>query len=263
MTVLEETITNLDFEVEMDSGVRFYRTMQELLDDLRARADEARRAAGALPWTITSVVNGNNADLIAHIAPLYIRPGSLVRDVTWGKGAFWKKMDTGSITLVGSDIAPHVAVGDVLLADFRALPDADESADVVVLDPPYIHNPGKHITDARYNNAATTGGMSHKDIRALYSEGMAEAMRVLKPGGRLLVKGKDEVESGRQCWSHAELREDAEALGLYARDFFILVPQARTSMNRWSTQKHARKVHSFLWVFEKKVPKRVAKGTVK
>ncbi|MBF9327953.1 MULTISPECIES: hypothetical protein [Mycobacteroides] len=258
MTVVAETITDLDFEVEIGPGVRSYRTMQELLDDLRARADEARRAAGALPWTITSVVNGNNADLIAHIAPLYIPPGSLVRDVTWGKGAFWKKTDTGSISLVGSDIAPHVAVGDVLLADFRALPDADESADVVVLDPPYIHNPGKHITDSRYNNAQTTKGMSHSDIRLLYFEGMTEAMRVLRHGGRLLVKGKDEVESGRQCWSHAELREDAESMGLYARDFFILVPPARTSMNRWSTQKHARKVHSFLWVFEK--PKRARRA---
>lgn len=263
MTVLAETITDLDFEVEIGLGVRSYRTMQELLDDLRVRADEARRAAGALPWTITSVVNGNNADLIVHIAPLYIPAGSVVRDVTWGKGAFWKKMDTGSISLVGSDIAPHVAVGDVLLADFRALPDADGSADVVVLDPPYIHNPGKHQTDSRYNNAATTGGMSHNDIRALYGDGMAEAMRVLKPGGRLLVKGKDEIESGRQCWSHAELREDAEVLGFYSKDFFILVPTSRTSMNRWSTQKHARKVHSFLWVFEKKAPKRVGKGAVR
>lgn len=85
MTVLAETITDLDCEVELDPALRSYRTMQELLDDLHARADEARRAAGTLPWTITSVVNGNNADLIAHIAPLYIPPGSLVRDVTWGR----------------------------------------------------------------------------------------------------------------------------------------------------------------------------------
>lgn len=206
--------------------------------------------------TVLSVVIGSNADLIEHIAPLYLPPGSVVRDVTWGKGAFWSKMDTTRITLQGSDIADHIGGHNgVIKADFCDLPDADSSADVVVLDPPYIHNPGKHVTDNRYNNAATTAGMYHRDIRELYVKGMTEAVRVMKPGGRLLVKGKDEVESGKQCWSHAELREDAENLGLYARDMFILVPQARTSMNRWSKQLHARKVHSFLWVFDKPAPK--------
>lgn len=201
---------------------------------------------------VVSVVRGNNADLIVEVARLYIPDGSLVRDVTWGKGAFWKGLDTARIKLVGSDVAPHIGGhGDVMLADFRDLPDLDGSADVVVLDPPYVHNPGKHQTDSRYNNAATTSGMYHADIRQLYREGIAEAMRVLRPGGLVFVKGKDEIESGKQQWSQTELLMDATTLGFYGKDAFILVPTSRTSMRRWSTQKHARKVHSFLWVFEK------------
>lgn len=209
---------------------------------------------------VLSVVMGNNADLIKHIAPLYIPNGSVVRDVTWGRGAFWTKIDRTAVSVVGSDIDDRIGGhGDVLLADFRQLPDEDASADVVVLDPPYIHNPGvkgkRHTTDDRYNNAATTAGMSHNDIRALYGLGMSEALRVLRPGGRLMCKGKDEIESGRQCWSSRELAADAEDLGFYCKDFVILVPSSRTPQSRWSTQKHIRKVHSFLWVFEKPVPK--------
>lgn len=200
---------------------------------------------------VVSIVHGNNADLIAEVARLYIPEGSLVRDVTWGKGAFWKKLDTSRIKLSGSDIDPAVATGDVIQADFRSLPDGTGTADVVVLDPPYIHNPGKHQTDSRYNNAGTTGGMSHNDIRQMYRAGMTEANRVLKPGGRLLVKGKDEIESGKQCWSQTELLMDAMALGFYGKDLFILIPTSRTAMGRWTKQLHARKVHSFLWVFEK------------
>ncbi|MDO3055619.1 Uncharacterised protein [Mycobacteroides abscessus subsp. massiliense] len=200
---------------------------------------------------IVSIVNGNNADLIQEVGRLYIPDNAVVRDVTWGKGAFWKKLPTAAITLVGSDIDPHIAKDGVVLADFRRLPDADSSADVIVLDPPYVHNPGRHMTDSRYNNAATTSGKSHSDIRHMYRAGMAEAMRILKPGGKLLVKGKDEIESGRQQWSQTELLCDAVSLGLYGKDLFILVPNSRTSMSRWSVQKHARKVHSFLWVFEK------------
>lgn len=208
----------------------------------------------AMPPTappVVSIVHGTNADLIAEVARLYIADGAEVADVTWGKGAFWSKASNGRFKVKGSDVSPNIGGKDgIVLADFRSLPYEDASFDVVVLDPPYVHNPGKHMTDSRYNNAETTGGMSHNDIRELYRDGMREALRVLKPGGRLLVKGKDEIESGRQCWSQTELLLDAQSMGLYGRDLFVLVPSSRTSMQRWSVQKHARKVHSFLWIFE-------------
>lgn len=206
---------------------------------------------------VLSVVTGDNADLIAHIQPLFIPDGAYVRDVTWGKGAFWRKADLTRITLQGSDIGTKIGGRkgwdghDVWTADFTSLPDTDASVDVVVLDPPYIHNPGAHSTDARYNNVTTTGGFYHRDIRELYIDGMREAKRVLKDGGTLLVKCKDQVESGIQCWAHVEMLLDAEELGLHGRDLFVLVPTSRTSTNRWTTQKHSRKIHSFLWVFDK------------
>lgn len=202
---------------------------------------------------VVSIVNGNNADLIVEVARLYIRDGAEVADVTWGRGAFWTKANNGRFKVRGSDIAEHIATDGIIQADFRSLPYSDASFDVVVLDPPYVHNPGKHQTDSRYNNANTTSGMYHADIRTMYREGMAEAMRVLRPGGLVFVKGKDEIESGKQCWSQTELLLDAQAIGLYGKDSFVLVPTSRTSMRRWDTQKHARKVHSFLWVFEKPI----------
>lgn len=208
-----------------------------------------------LPVSEGRTVFGNNAALIDMVARLYVPDGSVVRDVTWGKGAFWKSTDTSRFDLQGSDVADHIGGHDgIVRADFRALPDEDESADLVVLDPPYIHNPGKHVTDSRYNNAATTKGMSHADIRELYADGMAEALRVLRPGGQLWVKCKDEIESGKQKWSHIEIHDDATGLGFYARDLFVLVPPSKSPQSRWSTQRHARKVHSYLWVFDK--PKR-------
>ncbi|OBJ33985.1 hypothetical protein A5631_01080 [Mycolicibacter heraklionensis] len=46
----------------------------------------------------------------------------------------------------------------------------------LVLDPLYAHNPGEHMTDDRHNNKATTEGMSHQNIRLMYSDGIADAM---------------------------------------------------------------------------------------
>lgn len=47
-------------------------------------------------------VHGNNAVLIDLLSKLYVTDGAVVRDVTWGKGAFWKATDTSRFTLQGA-----------------------------------------------------------------------------------------------------------------------------------------------------------------
>jgi len=189
---------------------------------------------------------GNNADLIAALTELYVADGDLVLDMTYGKGVFWRKTDLTRFKLVTNDLETPADYN----CDFRHLPLIDATFDMVVLDPPYVHNPGNHVTDARYGNH-TTEGMYHDDILELYVGGMTEAQRLLKPyGGRLVVKCKDEVESGVQRWSHIEIFEAAIGLGFFARDLFVLMPTSKTSDKRWDRQIHARKNHSFAWVFE-------------
>jgi DNA modification methylase len=143
-------------------------------------------------------------------------------------------------------------------ADIRRLPFGDASFDVAVLDPPYVHNSGHAnphdygATTVRYNGHATTQTMYNADIMDLYYEGMAEAYRVLDPdGGQLWVKCKDEVEREVQRWSHIRIYEMAQALGFAARDLFVLA--GTTAPQRWPgrVQRHARKNHSFLWIFVK------------
>jgi methylase of polypeptide subunit release factors len=151
--------------------------------------------------------------------------------------------------LIGSDIRamPGVAVA----ADFRALPYADATFDVVVLDPPYVHTgPGHHYLDHRYGNTATTPTHSHKDIVALYAAGMAEAHGVLKRGGILMVKTMDEIESGKQHRTHIEIKDIAAQLHFKDRDFMLLVPPP-IKTRRWRVQHHAHKSHSYLWIFER------------
>jgi hypothetical protein len=210
---------------------------------------------------VVSVVNGNNAELISEVSRLYIADGDVVADVTFGLGAFWRSTDTSRFTLLASDLAADRSdlgglQGSFVQADFARLPYGSGSIDTVVLDPPYIHSPGRHQTDRRYNNAATTKGFYYSDILDLYVRGFQEAHRVLRAGGFLWVKCMDQVMSGRQQWAHVDLHRAATELGFYGRDLFVLVPTSRTSKNRWTTQHHARKVHSYLWVFQKGTPTR-------
>ena len=173
--------------------------------------------------------------------------GAKVADVTFGKGAFWKNVNMSRFEFFPSDI---VTCPDTCY-DFMDLPYEDGVFDVVVFDPPYAHNPGKMMVDKNYQNKATSSGKYHDDILEMYRLGMLEAIRVLENEGYLFVKCKDEVESSVQRWSHVELFLLANAMGLYARDLFVLcVSQKRTHV-QVKGQQHARKNHSYLWVFEK------------
>lgn len=134
--------------------------------------------------------------------------------------------------------------------DCRKLPHKDFTFDVVVLDLPYAHNPGQLMVDANYQNASTTKGMYHKDIIQLYREGMTEAKRILKPEGYLWVKTQDEIESSFQRWSHIEIYEIALTLGFFGKDLFVLMQNNRPVIQH-KKQQHARKCHSYLWIFKR------------
>jgi len=185
---------------------------------------------------------GSNPDLIAEAARLYVKPGMRIADVTYGRGVFWQKVDLSEMQFFASDLAMDGI-------DFRRLPYGDASLDVLVLDPPYMHNPGHPQVEDRYRNAETTPGLSHDDIVQLYRDGMAEARRVLVMGGLLWVKCQDEIESGRQRWAHLEVYEAGLQLGFQAVDLFVLVRSAAALQVK--RQLHARKNHSYLWVFRR------------
>jgi SAM-dependent methyltransferase len=191
---------------------------------------------------IYTALVGNNEDLFTNILKLYVPEGSWVADVTYGKGRFWNKVDKTKYHLVATDIETGT--------DLRHLPHSGKSFDAVVLDPPYAHSSSTPIKPSiadTYNLNIISG---RANIRALYVEGVKEARRVLKDGGILIVKCQDEIESGKQHWNHIDIMAQTDALGFEALDFFILVQQGRPAQ-RHPYQIHARKNHSYFWVFRK------------
>jgi len=51
-----------------------------------------------------SVVHGNNDELFHRVSRLYLKDGCRIADVTYGKGVFWKKIDTGQYDFWPSDL---------------------------------------------------------------------------------------------------------------------------------------------------------------
>lgn len=198
--------------------------------------------------TILTSVIGKNEDLIPQVMSLYAKDGFKIADVTYGNGNFWKKIDMTKYSFFPSDINGKCS----LVCDFKNLPYANEEFDMVIFDPPYLLGSSAPINEDLDNTYLNNkkGGWGLDFVHNLYKEGMVEAQRVLKTKGVLLVKCQDQVESGKNHFEHIFVYNLALELGFLVEDLFILT-RTGVPIMRHPFQVHARKNHSYLWIFRK------------
>lgn len=212
--------------------------------------------------TVTAHLAGN-ADVFPLILKLHVPKKSVIADVTFGKGVFWRNIPADEYVLHLTDLQMGI--------DCRELPYKDASHDCVVLDPPYMEGlfrrTKSHLAGAgsyaafrnHYSNGkATNGGPKyHAAVVDLYFSAGREAYRVLKENGILIVKCQDEVSANQQWLTHVEIINEYAKLGFYAKDLFVVVRSNKPAMSRLLRQEHARKNHSYFLVFVKtKTPRR-------
>lgn len=214
-----------------------------------------------------SAYMSGNADVFPKILDLYVPEGSVIADVTYGKGVFWRNVDESKYNLFKSDAQMGI--------DARDLPYEDEFLDALVLDPPYMegfyrrsedHQGGRGSHSAfsdYYNHLAAMGDMSgrpkyHDAVLDVYYRSGEEAMRVLKNGGVFIVKCQDEVSANQQRLTHVEIINYYTSIGFIPEDIFIVVRTNRPVVSRLLKQAHARKNHSY-FVIMRKDPKKALK----
>ena len=249
-------------------------TEENATSGLGPTASRPKRVAGGSPSTdlILSASVGNNAEVFPDILKLHVAEGSTVADVTFGKGAFWKRVPLGKYRVLASDLSAKVNDGKFEFGkiqggvDCPKLPYANESIDCVVLDPPYMEGLFRKVADhmagsgthaafrESYSNGETTteGPKWHDAVVHLYCEAGREAYRVLRKDGILIVKCQDEVSANKQRLTHVEIITAYESLGLYTRDLFVVLRSNKPGVSRLKKQEHARKAHSYFLVFQKR-----------
>ena len=223
-----------------------------------------RRQGGRATSDVTCSAHvAGNAEVFRQVLDLHVSPGSIVADVTWGKGVFWKDVPPGRYDVRASDIATGV--------DCRSLPYGDGSLDCVVLDPPYMEGFFRNKADQKagggthapfrqhYANGdeAPSSAKWHAAVSELYYRAGEEAYRVLRDDGVCVVKCQDEVSANRQWLTHVEIINHYTTLGFYCKDLFVVVRSNRPGVSRLKKQVHARKNHSYFLVFVKtRTPRR-------
>lgn len=205
---------------------------------------------------------GTNAPLFKQILQLFVPAGSVVADVTWGKGAFWTAVPQGMYDVRGTDLQTGV--------DCRDLPYEDGEIDALVLDPPYMEGlfrkdtshmagGGSHAAfRERYSDSQATTEVEgapkwHDAVLDLYLKAGKEAKRVLRNYGVFIVKCQDEVSANRQRLTHVELINAWED-DFYCKDLYVVTRPNKPGIVRVVKQEHARKNHSYFLIFIKRNP---------
>jgi DNA methylase len=243
--------------------MKTHNTQIKLLDEEVSKNKRTQGGIATSDLVLSAYLDGNE-NIFPKILDLHVPKGSLIADVTWGKGVFWKKVPIADYEVLSTDVLMGI--------DCRDLPYEDNSIDCVVLDPPYMEGFYRTENDQKagsgthsaFSQAYSNGDESNDDtqnigtkkwhaaVTDMYFKASAEAYRVLKKKGVFIVKCQDEVSAGKQWFTHVEIINELEKIGYYSKDLFVIIRTNKPAVSRLKKQVHARKNHSYFLVFIKK-----------
>jgi hypothetical protein len=197
---------------------------------------------------IISSINYDEQEIIRDILYLHADGRRIDCDPTYSIGNFYK--DGMLLPKYRFDKTPQVH--GVIKAESFDLPIEDECCLTIMFDPPFViggvdHDgikDGSNIISRRFTNF-----QSFNELKSMYYESLKEFYRVLQTNGIVIFKCQDVVASSKQHFSHCWVMNKAVEIGFYPKDLFILLAKQRLTDNR--EQQHARKYHSYFWVFQK------------
>lgn len=196
---------------------------------------------------ISSVWESGDAELIEAMLRFYSSvPLEPILDATCNRGRFWKESNRHVVFMdIEAKFSPMV------LGDNREMAFRGSVFGAVVYDPPHVGPQGRDKSTKKFDEdfgATVPCGKEHDwSLSYLYPPFLEEAKRVLVPGGLLLAKITDMVNSHRNKWSHCDFMRMAEDAGFTVCDLIIKVRTGPMTSNKWKTAQHARKRHCF-WI---------------
>lgn len=205
--------------------------------------------------SVIKSISDKEDDILLGIMQLHNAGSPFCVDACHSVGGFYR---SGIVPrpAIRFDIAPTLP--DVLYADVCALPLANESVSSIIFDPPFMFNPHGKALEKNAAAGRYTMFPTWADLERTYKGAFDEFNRVLKPKGIVAFKCQDYTDS-KTTMTHCLVYQWALERCFYAKDLFIRYRNHGPAYNPVLRQKHARKFHSYWWVFERgKRPSRCA-----
>lgn len=192
-----------------------------------------------------AVINDNQDEILFNILRLYVGESSFDCDLTYSVGVFYRNLPQPSMKY---DKYPQL--DDVLYLE-QAYDIENGSLHSVVVDLPFIVKNSEK--DAQSSMIAQRFNCFYS-VEELYQANvdiLNLAYSKLHKDGFLITKTMDFVYAAKQYWISNFVQNKAAKKGFILEDIFILVSKHKILSAKEGKQHHARKFHSYFFVFRK------------
>ena len=203
--------------------------------------------SASAPKRVIRTTYTDEREMLNDILWLYNNGKGVSLDPCYSVGRFWQGLPQPELKF---DIAPQVE--GVNQASCDNLPIQDNSVNSIMFDPPFVIGVGESANGIITNRFS--GFKNLDELKSLYINSLKEFYRILIDKGLLIFKCQDTVTSSKQFLTHVFIVNEAERLGYYVKDLFILVRDSAIVDPKWGAQQHARKTHSYYVVLFKGFP---------
>lgn len=195
--------------------------------------------------------------LLENILMLYVKDNHYDCDLTYSKGNFYKTIpapqwkfdkfpqenERGERPLPLDDVDKYIKAGTL---------------NSVVVDLPFIVKKlGEDEVDTAQITQRFTCFPTFEALKEANESIIATARRLLHDDGVLVLKTQDSNSSAKQIWTHSLVEDIAEKNGFFMEDLFICINGDENGdprflpLRKLYAQQHARKVHTYFYVFKK------------
>lgn len=193
---------------------------------------------------IISSISDNQDEILSSILRLYIDGKQFECDITYSRGVFYKHIPQPPLKFDKYPQSEEVSPLD----NFYDIEECSLSS--IVVDLPFLIKG----SDVNYKSMMADRFNSFRTVRELYETNKAILQHTyskLSKGGILVFKTMDIIYGGVQHWIGTYVQNTANEIGYKLVDMFILYAKTKVLTNVNNTQRHARKFHSYFFVFRK------------
>lgn len=199
------------------------------------------------PSTVIRSVSESQDEILCNILRLYIKKKTFDCDLTFSKGNFYHVID---VPLLKFDKYPQ-------MEGVRPLSEANDilscSLHSLVIDLPFIVNSDNKGNFSKHSKLAKRFDFftSETELYKANEYMIKLAYDKLSYGGFLIMKVMDVYGVKGQIWVSNYVLNKASEYGFIHDDTFVLVARSKHLYFNGNIQRHARKYHSYFFVFRK------------
>lgn len=192
---------------------------------------------------IIKSISDNQNEILHNILFLYVKKETFDIDLTASICVFYRQIPKPKLLF---DKFPQLA-GVKPLADVYHL--KEDTFHSIMIDLPFIVQEGNSssMVAKRFNSFN-----SMKELYHTNEEMIKLSFRLLSKGGYLVMKTMDLCYANKQYWVSNFIQNKANEIGFELVDTFILISRGKILSTMGKQQHHARKFHSYFFVFKKK-----------